>query len=447
MVADGDALLGRAEDAVRRALQAGAAQAEVYLTEGAGLDLDIEGGALAAGSLARSAGGSVRLVKDGRIGFAYFVRDADLPAAIDQALSLSRLAPRLDFTLPAGGRPPGLAGRWDETVAGLDAGHAVALAGDLLQGAAEACPDGTVTGGGVGLAWGLEALASSEGAAAWDRNTHCSAAASLTVGDGDTAVSAWDHEESHRLDLDGHAVGAAVGRTVASLRGPQAAKAGPADIVFLPDAASELVLGLVGSAVDGDTAMRGKSVWSGHLGEAVAHEGLHLWDRPRHPGGLGTVPFDGDGLATRDVPVLDGGVLRSYLFDAFDAHRHQKETTRNAVRSGFKSPPGVGAHHWVLWHDSALALDDLVGGVDHGYLVESVLGAHTANATTGDFSVTAPNVWRIEDGSLAGASREVAIGGNLPGLLGRLDAVSDAPRRRDGALVPALRFRDVHVSV
>jgi PmbA protein len=78
--------------------------------------------------------------------------------------------------------------------------------------------------------------------------------------------------------------------------------------------------------------------------------------------------------------------------------------------------------------------------------VDSVLGAHTANATTGDFSVTAANVWRIRKGAVTGPVSEVAIGGNLPDLLLRLDGVGSRPKQMDGLAIPPLRFRAVDVS-
>jgi len=178
----------------------------------------------------------------------------------------------------------------------------------------------------------------------------------------------------------------------------------------------------------------------------VAHPDLHLADDPLDRHGIGTVPFDGEGARARRNDIISGGTLQKWLFDARDGARHGQPSTGSAVRDGFKTQPGTGTHHLVL-QGPARPEAQLVADIEHGFLVDSVLGAHTANATTGDFSVTAANVWHIRNGAVAGASREVAIGGNLPELLARLDAVSSEAKAMDGARMPSVRLRDVQVSV
>lgn len=442
---DGDALLGTAESLVAKARSAGAEQAEVYLSCGASLGVDVEDGAVVAGESVQDRGGSVRLVREGRLGFAYFSDPAEAGRAIEEALRASRHAPRRGYGLPSGGPLPDLPSQWDDRHAGLDPGDALEAARQLVQGVLETCPDARVTGG-TSIGWGLEALASSEGVAAGHRATRVEAGASLTVEDDGAALAVWDHDALHKGSLDVHALGGRIGTTAGSLRRPLPAVAGSTDVVLLPDAASELVGNLVTAAVDGDTAMRGKSVWSDHLGETVAHAGLTILDDPLRADGLGSTPMDGEGLAAHRQPIIEAGALTTFLFDSWDAHKHGQDPTHSAVRGGYRSTPSTGAHQLVVEHRDTRSLDDLMAGMEEGYVVESVLGAHTANATTGDFSVTAPNVWRVEDGRRGAACKEIALGGNLPELLGRLDAVSDAPRTRDGAVMPALRFRDVQVS-
>lgn len=445
--AQGQELLGRCEDLVRRALARGADQAEAYADVGASMDVDIEADRIAGSGTGRSQGFGLRVVVAGRLGFAYATDETAMGPAIDAALAQARIGPGDRYSLPSGGRVDPLPGRWDDALAALDVDLAVDLARDLLAAGRDACPDGSVSGGGVGIGWGIAAVASSEGVASWDRSTQLSAGASMVLEEGSSAINAWDSVTTETGTVDATALGSALGATMMSLRGPKDPAGGVHDVVLLPDAGAELVTGFLSGAIDGDDALRGRSVWSDRLDQPVAHPGLQATDDPRHAGGLGTTAMDGEGLATLRTPILEDGVLRARIFDSWYGHVHGRPSTHHAQRSGFKSLPGTGVHHWLLEHTTTRTLDALIADVEHGYLVESVLGAHTANATTGDFSVTAPNVWRIQDGALAGACKDIAMGGNLPELLARLDGVSDAPKRMDGAIVPALRFRDVQVSV
>lgn len=446
-LADGAALLARAERAVQMALARGAAEAEVYVEAGASLDVELENDRIATTGASRATGACVRLVRDGRLGFGYWSDDRDAAAAIDQALQQSRLAPARGFRFPGGAKPKALPGRWDPRIVGLEVGDAIGLAQELLAGAKEASPKSTLAGGGASLEFGAWAVANSAGVAAWDRATSCGAAASLVLQDGERAVSAGESRTLHTLRLDARAVAVEAGEVTESLRGPKPAKAsGARDLVLKPDAAADLVSNLAVSAATGDDAMRGKTVWSAKLGEEVAAPLLDLTDDVTVPGAVGASPIDGDGLPTGRTPIIAGGVLRTFLFDAWDAHRHGQASTRSAVRGGFKARPETGTQHLVLSSRKATPFAKLVAGIDDGYLVDNVLGAHTANVTTGDFSVTAPNVWRIRKGAIEGPVSEVAIAGSLPDLLHRVDGVGKEAKAMDGARVPVVRFRGVSVS-
>lgn len=445
--AEGPDLLAEAERAVERALSRGVQEAEVFWEAGQALQVELENDRVANTGASQGRGAGLRVVSDGRVGFAYFTRADQLAGAIEQALAQAKHAPAKGYHLPDARKPKAMPGRWDERIAALDVGDAIGLARETLAGAKEGAPKATVAGGGIGLDAGLIALASSRGAACWDRWTTVSCGASLVLADGERSVSASESQAAHRFGLDGHAIAARAAETVLSLKGPKPPKAGGRfDVVFRPEAVAELVVDLAINAATGDEAMRGKTVWSERLGQSVGVRGLRLADDSTVKGAIGGSPFDDEGVPTKPLPILDDGILRNYLYDSWDAHEHKAATTASGVRGGFKSRPDTGTHHVVLSSRKSRPNDALVEGVDDGFLVESVLGAHTANATTGDFSVTAANVWRIRKGAVAGPVSEVAIGGNLPDLLLRLDGVGDTPRHMDGLALPPLRFRAVDVS-
>ncbi|MGB0651952.1 MAG: TldD/PmbA family protein, partial [Thermoplasmatota archaeon] len=318
-----------------------------------------------------------------------------------------------------------------------------------LAGAREASPDATVAGGGVSMAAGVEAIASSRGVAAMDQATRLDAGASviLSWGDGDGTAATWDSRGTHTGELDARAVGRTAADKAVRLADPQPFSSGKRDVLFAPDAFGELLHGIVVGALMGDDVSRSRSVWADRMGDRVAHGGLSLWDDPRHAKGLGTTASDDEGLATRRLPLLEAGRVATFLYDSWDAHEHGAAASPCALRGSFKALPRAGTHHLVLEHANTRPADDLVADVEQGLLVDSILGAHTANPTTGDFSVTAPNAWLIEGGQIVGAAQESAIAGNLPRLLEGLDAVGDDARPAGGGLLPTVRLRDVGVAV
>jgi PmbA protein len=443
----GDELLGHAE---RLAGQAAGRklQAEVYLERGVDLSVALEKGAISGSSASQGMGGAWRVVAGGRLGFAYFTHLDDALKALDQAVAQSRHAPKKGFELPAAGKPSALPGRWSGDVAALDVDLAMRMAQDVLAGAREGAPKSLVSGGGASLDVEWRAIASTQGVACADRATTAGVYASLVQEDGKRSVTAGESLTRHDTGVDGRAVALEAAATLTSLLRPTPVKAGgQADVVFRPEAAEELVTGLIVSAATGDEARRGKTVWSDKLGETVADKRFSLVDDSRAKGAVGGVPFDDEGLPTAPLPIVQAGVLRNFLYDAWDAHEHGAASTRSGVRGDFKSRVETGTHHLVLSGTGARPLETLLEGVDNGYLVDSVLGAHTANVTTGDFSVTAPGVWRIRKGEVVGPVTEIALGGNLPELLKRLDGVSKEAKQMAGARVPHLLFRGMDVSV
>lgn len=442
----GDDLLGHAERLAAQAAARGL-QAEAYLERGADLGVSLEKGAIAGTSAGQDMGGAWRVVKGGRLGFAYFTRLEDALAALDQALLQSRHAPSKGFELPSAGKPKPLAGRWSSDVAALDVDLAMRLAEDVLAGAWDGAPKATVAGGGAGLDASWRAIASTQGVSCADRSTTAGVYASLVQQDGERAVSGSEGRTRHDAKVDGRAVAMEAAATLTSLLGPKPAKGGRVDVVFRPEAVEELVTGLVVSAATGDEARRGKTVWSEKLGKPVADKRLSIVDDSRAPGAVGGVPFDDEGLPTAPLPILEAGVLRNFLYDSWDAHEHGAASTRSGVRGDFKSRVETGTHHLVVSASGARPVGKLIAGVDKGFLVDSVLGAHTANVTTGDFSVTAPGVWRIAKGQVVGPATEIALGGNLPELLKRLDGASTEAKQMAGARIPHLLFRGVDVSV
>lgn len=445
---DGEGLLGRCERIVALALARKADEAECYWEWEADVGVEVENNKVASTSGGRSQGGSVRVLANGRPGFAYLTRDEDAAQAVEQALRNARAMPAKGYHLPEARRVNAGRGAWDDEVAQLELAHTTAYAAELLAGAAEACPTGTVTGGGASLSAAVWALASSRGAAVHERATLASVSAAVVLEDaGGRSVSASESADSVTRRLDARGVGHKAGETTQSLRGPRPAKAGRTSLVLEPEVVAELMAGPAVSAATGDDAMRGQTFWSGRLAQAVAAASLSLADEPGNPIGIPGPAADGEGLAARRVPIVQDGVLAAYLFDSWDGHRHGRPSTHSAVRGGFKSRPGPGTHKLVLSGAQPRPPSALVADVDDGYLVDSVLGAHTANATTGEFSVTAPNVWRIRKGELDGPASELAIAGSLDSLLRSVRSVSAPAKWGDGWVMPRVVVDDVAVSV
>jgi PmbA protein len=225
---------------------------------------------------------------------------------------------------------------------------------------------------------------------------------------------------AHRLaDLED---AAAVGRRAAerALRrlGSRPIPTCEAAVIFDPVTAPSL-LGHIAACVNGYSIYRESSYLAGRLGEMVASECVHVIDDGRRPGGLGSKPFDGEGLPTRRNVVIDRGRLSCYLLDSYSGRKLGLASTGNAAR-GAGGPPSVAPTN--LWLEPGDAdLDDLVASTQRGLLVTELIGMGF-NAVTGDYSRGAAGLW-IEGGEIAYPVDEITIAGNLADMLATIDAV------------------------
>jgi PmbA protein len=441
---DPDELLGRAESILRFARNL---DAEVYLERGASVSAELETGGLGPADASQEQGGAWRVVEGGRLGFAYFSHPDQAKIALDDARKAARHSSKKDFRFPDPSKAKAVKGRWNDDVAQLDPALAVGNALEVLDAACATNKVVQVSGGGFSLGWEERAIASSTGVALADRSTIAQASVAVIVPQGATSISDGEMLMRHGLKEDWAGMATMAAERALSLRKPKApGAAGSRDIVLHPDAVSQLVLGLAVGALHGDDAMRGRSFWSKKMGESVANAGFSITDDPFHAGPNVGAPFDDEGVACTRRPLVENGKLRSYLFSAWDATLNKAKATGHGFRADWKSRPSTSSNRLVTTTKGARPLSKLMGGIDDGYLVQSVLGAHTANDTTGDFSVTAPSVWRIRNGAVAGPCKEIALGGNIAKLLQQEIRASTEVQHHGGAIVPYMLLPGIQVS-
>jgi len=223
--------------------------------------------------------------------------------------------------------------------------------------------------------------------------------------------------------------------------GARQVKTAEVPVVFDPDTAAEL-LGTVFSALSGYAVFRNATFLKDRLGETVASPLLTLVDEGRRPRGLGSRPFDGEGLPTRRNVPLERGVLRHWLCDAYSARKIGAKPTGTA-RRGVAGGPSVGAGN-LYFEAGERTPEEILGGVERGLFVTDLIG-FGVNVVTGDYSQGAVGHW-IEKGRLVPPVHEVTIAGNLRQMLLDVDAVGNDLVFRGGSAAPTLRVRKMTVS-
>lgn len=212
-------------------------------------------------------------------------------------------------------------------------------------------------------------------------------------------------------------------------------------IVFDPETAAEL-LGTLFRGLSGYSVFRNATFLKDKLGQPVASPLLSLVDDGRRPRGLGSRPFDGEGLPTRRNVPLENGVVRHFLCDSYSARKIGARATGSA-RRGVGGGPSVGAGN-LSFEPGTTPPEQIVGEVERGLYVTDLIG-FGVDLVSGDYSQGAVGHW-IEKGRLVHPVHEVTIAGNLQQMLLDVDAMGNDLVWRSSSAAPTLRIRRMTVS-
>ncbi|MGZ5948440.1 MAG: metallopeptidase TldD-related protein, partial [Caulobacteraceae bacterium] len=166
---------------------------------------------------------------------------------------------------------------------------------------------------------------------------------------------------------------------------------------------------------------RGTSFLKEKLGQPVFAPGVNITDDPHRRRGLGSSPFDDEGVANRATRLIEDGVLTTWLLNSSSARQLGLSTTGHASR-GLAGPPGVSTSNLTLT-PGARSQAELMADAGSGLLVTSMFGP-SLNGNTGDWSVGCSGFW-FEDGQIAYPVNEITVAGNLIDIYGRLVPGSD----------------------
>ncbi|MGH2735984.1 MAG: TldD/PmbA family protein, partial [Actinomycetota bacterium] len=196
-------------------------------------------------------------------------------------------------------------------------------------------------------------------------------------------------------------------------------------VVFEPYVAGQF-LGVLGGVLTGEAVQKGRSLFAGKLGQAIAGT-LTMVDDGRIPGAPGSSPWDAEGTPTQRTEVITGGVLRSYLYDVTSARRDGTSSTGNASRGSFKTPPNPSPTN-LAFEPTGETHAEILRRAGRALLVQDFHGVHSGvNPVSGDFSVGVTGRL-LEDGAPAQGVKEVTIACPLPDILANLEAVGDDRR-------------------
>lgn len=326
----------------------------------------------------------------------------------------------------------------------LDLADSAAPTTDELLTRARAAEDaalavkGITNSEGGGASWGFNqvSLATSHGFAGTYAGTSHSVSVSVLAGT-DTAMERdYDYSSTrHLADLtDPATVGRSAGERTVRRLNPKKPKSAKVPVVFDPRV-SRTLLGHLSSAINGQAIARGTSFLKDKLNAAIFAPGVAVIDDPLLMRGLSSRPFDGEGVVTRRLAVVEDGVLQSWLLDSASAKQLKLATTGHA-RRGTSGPPSPGTSNFYL-AAGKVSPAELMADIKSGFYVTELIGMGV-NGVTGDYSRGASGFW-IENGEISYPVSELTIASNLLPMFTALIPANDLEFRY-GTDAPTVRI-------
>ncbi|MDP3370973.1 MAG: metallopeptidase TldD-related protein [Brevundimonas sp.] len=434
-------------DLVAAALRAGADAAEAVSAERAALSVGVRNGALedVEREESRDLGLRVFIGRRQATVSASDLSDATRARLVERAVAMARLAPEDPY---AGLAPQDRLARGP--FAELDLfDPAQRTAADLEAAAA----------GTEAAAMGIDGVARSEGGhasasssrwrlvtshgfdGAWQGSAFSLGVGVIAEKDGAMERGGEHRAVRHLSDLPSAAsIGEEAGRRAVARTGPRKIASTTAPVIFENRVATQVLSPLLG-AISGPAIARGTSFLKDRLGRRILPAGVALIDDPFRPRGLGSAPFDDEGVSVERRAIVEDGVLTTWLLNSAAAAQLGLNSTGHASR-GLAGPPGVSTHNLHL-EPGERDLAGLMSEAGTGLLVTSMFGP-SLNANTGDWSAGVSGFW-FEHGERAYPVSEVTVAGKLTDLWDRLQRGSDL-EFRSSFNSPSLLFDGVAIA-
>jgi PmbA protein len=296
----------------------------------------------------------------------------------------------------------------------------------------------------AGFSEGETLIFNSFGAESWYRSTACSSSIEVVAEEKGESQAGSDFDVSRfyrKLEIE--EVGRRAARRAIDLLGARRIESVKAPVVLEATVAQEF-LSMMASSFSAESVQKKRSLFIGKLDTQVASPVVTLYDDGLMDGGIGTAPTDDECVPTRTKTMIDKGRLTGYLYNTYAANKDKTQSTGNGMRGGFKGIPGVGITNLYL-EPGECSLEGLINQAGRGLFVTEVMGMHTANPISGDFSVGATGFW-IEQGVKAYPVREVTIAGNILELMKKIDIVGRDLRFSGRIGSPSLLIKELSIA-
>jgi len=355
----------------------------------------------------------VKVIVDGKVGTSHTTDFQDLDGVVARALESAAFGSPAHFQFP-GPQDVKEVKVYDEAVPPVTKPEMVEIGQEMLELIKEYNPDILVRAG-VHKQVSRNEFANSSGVQFTDETTDFSVGASGQLVRGTDILEAeygfgWRKRAIDHVAIAKHVIERfRMAEKIAPIRSAKM------PVIFAPTGMGVLGLALV-LGFNGKNVFLGSSPLAGKLGERITDVRFSLTDDPLVDYARGSSRYDDEGVPHQVTPLIEGGVLKNFLYDLDTAGRAGTQTTGH----------GVGCHPTnLIFAEGDTPYVAMIKSVQEGLLVYDVIGLGEGSRISGEFSVNVQLGYKIEHGEVVGRVKDVMLAGNVYDALKDIVAIGD----------------------
>ena len=419
----------------------GADEAEIVFSIGESTSIQFKTDIIETAKKTTNAGYGIRAVVGGAVGFAGTNVLSNLKDTLKTAIDSAKVmeADPLFKSFPAKAAYSSVDGLYDARIEEMSLDECIGCAADMISGVKKV-GNITPTSGGFSRSISYFLIMNTNGLIGEKKGTAVSGFVDVTTESGDVST-AYDYMISRKKEIDFSAIGVnAAELAKKSMKGTTIGTE-KLPVIFHPFSFADIIENTLEPSIDADNIQKDRSMLAGRLEDEIANSKLTITDDGTLSGGIASGPFDDEGTPTQKTAVIEKGILKSYLYDSYTAGKDDVKSTGNGYRYSYSSVPSVGLSNFVIKFPTS----DIIAETKHGIYVNTIIGAHTANEISGDFSVEGRNAFLIENGELTKPIKSVMISGNIFDMLKNIDGAGTDVRNVGGIVTPSIRISEMNV--
>lgn len=435
-----------ADQLVKKCLTRDADAAEVYIESGRNLRIRVRNGEVETVQESAAHGVGFRVFVKGRMAFSSCndFSEKALENAIESAVRFAaNTTPDENNVLPDDRGITKIEELYDPRIAQIPMEKKIELAKKVEKLAMKDPRITKSSGASYSEGEGEVFLANSNGLRKNSKESACSYGVSVVAEKGDQKSSGSEYCSRRYFDdlKPPEEIAEKAARDAYEMLDPRMVKTQKASVIFDPDVARAILGGIL-AAINGERVLQGRSFLREKMDQRIASKLVTIIDDGTRPKGLGSKPFDGEGVPTQKRIIVNKGVLKDFMYNTIVAKRAGVRSTGNASRGGFISLPGIGPHNFYMAAGENTRMG-IIRATRNGLLLKGVTG-YGINPVNGNFSGGASGFW-VKNGRISFPVKGLTIAGTAFEMLNGIDRVADDLDLNRSFTAPTFRIKLMQV--